>query len=504
MNKLLLISVITLSIIKTALSSPTPEDLLASDPPKYIIQANGKRLNSFIARDIEILAKAYCETKDKKYLEGVIRYMKAAAAYPDWRAEQHYISASYIVRAFGIALVSCGSEMPEDVRTSLEDALIEKGLKPAENHAFWQSNDNWTQACTLAIAHAAFALKKRFPEMSENYIKRSVESTKSALKAYAPDGCFAEGPSFWKFATEKTDELIALLRERLGDDRGIEASCGYKDSHVWMNAILGPSGRLFNFGDGDSVSHKGEAWRVKDISVRVFNGAQSTGVIAGENFFLAIKGGKANQKHAHMDAGSFVYETVKEGQAIRWVEDLGSERVRRIEHAKIDIDNYAQDSTRWSVFRYGPYSHSAFHIDNKLHLVDGFVPLKASKDEKHSIVADCTSLYDGVWQSAARKFKMGESGILTVEDIFVKLRAKCLYTFNFCTSASVKIEENAVILEKNNRCLRVKTSQKGAWSVKDIAKPKRSFESLNRGMKKVIFTTELNEGDGWVYFSFSE
>lgn len=502
--KVIIVGLFSLLMLKTAFASPTPEALLASEAPKYIVQANGKRLNSFIARDIEILVNAYLETGEKRYLEGVIRYMTAAAKYPDWRAKEHYLSASYIVRAFGIALVKCGKQMTSDVRTALEDALIEKGVKPAQDHLFWKSNDNWTQACTLAITHAAFALSSRFPEMSEKLIKRSVESTKNALNAYAPDGCFAEGPSYWKFATEKTDELIALLKQRLGEDYGIESSPGYKKSHEWMDVILAPSGKLFNFSDGDSVPDKGKVWGVKETSAKIFNGAQPTGVITGENFFLGLKGGKANLKHAHMDAGSFVYETLKDGVAIRWIEDLGSERVRRIEHAKIDIDDYSQDSTRWSVFRYGPYSHSTFHIDNKLHLVDGFVSLKASNDGKNSIIADCTSLYSGVWESARRKFKMGEGDVLMVEDSFVKIGKKCIYTFNFCTTAAVKIEENSVLLEKNGRVLRVKTSQKGAWSVKDITKPKRSFESLNRGMKKVIFTTELEEGDVKVCFWLGE
>lgn len=44
-----------------------------------------------------------------------------------------------------------------------------------------------------------------------------------------------------------------------------------------------------------------------------------TGWENGEGFYLGIKGGTASTSHAHMDAGSFVFDAL----GVRWVQDLG-------------------------------------------------------------------------------------------------------------------------------------------------------------------------------------
>jgi hypothetical protein len=48
---------------------------------------------------------------------------------------------------------------------------------------------------------------------------------------------------------------------------------------------------------------------------------------------LDIKEGTPNGSHAHMDAGSFVYET----NGIRWAIDLGTEEYFKMRAAKLDL-----------------------------------------------------------------------------------------------------------------------------------------------------------------------
>jgi hypothetical protein len=496
------LGVILFLSIKVYASNPSAEKLLASEPPKYIVQANGKRLNSFISRDILILAEAFNATHDKKYLSGIVKYMNAAAQYPDWRAEQHYLSASYIVKAFGVALDLCGDEMSENERIRFENVLMEKGLRPSDGQKFWNGGDSYAQACASAVSYGAFAIRKRFPKESAIYLSRCIEATKKALLAYEPDGCYAEGPAYCRFATEKTDEMIAVLKKHKGDDANISKNPGYLKADEWVSSMIGLTGRVFNYADGGDISYTGGCRKVSKPILKVFKGIQPTGIVKGCDFFLAVKGGKANYSMAHMDAGSFIFETLSDGKAIRWVEDLGPEKIRRIEHADIDVDNYSQSSSRWSVFRYGPFSHSTFTLNGKLHNVDGFVSISHKDKDGQHLIADCSMLYEGFYKSAKRHFFVDENVRLKIVDEFIGVMDSQSYTFNFCTKADVKILGDIVQLEKDNRILRVESTVKGSWQVVDASKIVQRFESPNKGVKRVVFTATLPNGNTAVGFVF--
>lgn len=490
-----------LCAVHGAVSSPSADSLVASDPPRYIVEATGKRLNSFISRDIVILAKEYAATGDKKYLDSAVRYMKAAGDYPDWRAREHYLSASYIVDAFADAFDLCGEAIGKADREYLEKVLVKKGLNPTLGHWFWHVTNNWTQACCASVAHAALALEKSYPSLTASYLPRCVEATrKTVAYAYGPDGCYAEGPGYWKFATDKTRKMIEVLKRSRGEDYGLSDIPGYKESFEWFKEMHGPTGEIFNYSDGDLPRTPPSPWNVKETSARIFRGVQPVGIVKGRDFFLAVKGGRANLNHAHMDAGSFVYETVHDGKAVRWVIDPGSERYRRIERAGIAIWNFSQHSTRWGVFRHGPFSHSTFTIDSLLHDVDGNVELSKG-DGKAALKADMSGLYRGIWKSAEREWSVNTS--LAVRDSFKGVSEERTYVFNFCTKASVKIDGNRVVLESQGRKLVVCADTPGSWSVENVSKPRKSYECPNRGVSRVVFTKRLPPGDSSIGLSFT-
>ena len=52
-----------------------------------------------------------------------------------------------------------------------------------------------------------------------------------------------------------------------------------------------------------------------------------TGWDKEEGFYVGIKGGTASANHAHMDAGSFVFEA----QGVRWAQDLGMQEYYSLE-----------------------------------------------------------------------------------------------------------------------------------------------------------------------------
>ena len=81
-----------------------------------------------------------------------------------------------------------------------------------------------------------------------------------------------------------------------------------------------------------------------------------TGWDKGEGFYVGIKGGTASANHAHMDAGSFVFEA----QGVRWAQDLGMQEYYSLEKEGVRLRNGDQDGQRWDVFRYNNFVHNTF------------------------------------------------------------------------------------------------------------------------------------------------
>lgn len=82
--------------------------------------------------------------------------------------------------------------------------------------------------------------------------------------------------------------------------------------------------------------------------------------------YLAVKGGSPLTSHAHMDAGSFIYE--REG--IRWGIDLGMQNYLSLESRGVNLWDQSQEGQRWEVFRLGNMAHNTLTINNKRHLVN--------------------------------------------------------------------------------------------------------------------------------------
>ena len=58
-----------------------------------------------------------------------------------------------------------------------------------------------------------------------------------------------------------------------------------------------------------------------------------TGWNEGEGFYVGIKGGTASANHAHMDAGSFVFEA----SGVRWAQDLGMQEYYSLEKENVRL-----------------------------------------------------------------------------------------------------------------------------------------------------------------------
>ena len=87
--------------------------------------------------------------------------------------------------------------------------------------------------------------------------------------------------------------------------------------------------------------------------------------------WLGVKGGRANLSHAHMDAGSFVFEA----DGVRWAIDLEPPGYQRLESEGLKIWDRSQKSDRWKVYVYRNDAHNTLTVGDQLMRVDATATL---------------------------------------------------------------------------------------------------------------------------------
>lgn len=132
--------------------------------------------------------------------------------------------------------------------------------------------------------------------------------------------------------------------------------------------------------------------------------------------WFGMKGGTPSAPHAHMDAGSFVYERY----GFRWSVELGAELYHKIESLGMSLWSIAQDSDRWKIYRYSNFSHSTLTVNNELMRVGANAPiLEASvgrPGEDSYVAFDLTPVYGGSLRNALRRGTLHGDGTLEITD----------------------------------------------------------------------------------------
>ena len=117
-----------------------------------------------------------------------------------------------------------------------------------------------------------------------------------------------------------------------------------------------------------------------------------------EDTYLGVKGGSPSTSHAHMDAGSFIFER----DGVRWAMDLGMQSYITLESKGVDLWNMSQNGQRWEVFRLSNIAHNTLTINGERHLVKSNAPITRTFESKKQKGAKLP--YPGSW-SLRRKPK---------------------------------------------------------------------------------------------------
>jgi hypothetical protein len=427
-----LLKALSVAIIKEA------DRLVGQQPLERIV--TGRRLLS-VSREcvhrMMCLGTAYRLTGDAKYFKQAEAEMLAVAAFTDWNPS-HFLDTAEMTGAMGIGYDWFYAQLSDESKTTIRNAIIQKGLEASFKNDGWSRvHNNWNQVCNGGIGIGALALRIEEPEWAARVIHRAVTTIKPAMDEYEPDGAYPEGPGYWSYGTMYNVMLIAALDASLGTDFGLSTRSGFADSGDYYLHTTGPSGWFFNYADcgrGGGVSptvfwhaqrynkpyllhqqlpqlrpnDNGEiatrpswffpmlllwaqpeaavpphtCWMGRGITpVAIFRSSWTDPAAA----YLAIKAGSASSNHAHMDAGSFVYEA----DGVRWALDLGAQDYHKMESRGLNIWDRRQSSQRWQIFRYSNFAHNTLTVNEQLHHANGvshLVRFSDSAARPHAVI----------------------------------------------------------------------------------------------------------------------
>ena len=518
--------------------------ILTAEPTKYEMQ--GKRL---LGRCRAVLERVcYCSymyliSGDETYARRAEKEMLAAANFVSWNPS-HFLDVAEMTTALAIGYDWLYDWLSPESRKTIEDAIIEKGLRSAGKKRWWaKSRNNWNQVCNGGLVMGALAVYECIPEEAQTIIAEALKNNPIAQKEYGPDGVYPEGFGYWEYGTWYEVLLIESLRTALNTSCDLEKAPGFLASAKFMNFMSTPTGSAFNFSDCGNSSNiinpllywfaleTGDmslVWQdrerlVNEESIRGINrhtpiamlfaarcntkdiepiqdvlwtgnGAQSVflyrkGFASNKDTYLGIKGGSPKNSHAHMDGGSFIYEWA----GVRWAVDLGSQDYHSLESKGISIWKKGQDSQRWQVYRLNNYSHNTLTINGRLHQYEGVVPMTKVHNKKTYKGADfdLSSLFVDT-KSVTRSILIDNNDKVTCIDKIESKGMPCSIRWNMTTFAQAEIIDNHTILlkqEGKELLLRI-VSPKNAEAYIIDNNSNNWYDVKNKGVR-VGFTTTI-------------
>ncbi|WP_165063784.1 heparinase II/III domain-containing protein [Paludisphaera rhizosphaerae] len=496
-------------------------DKMLGEPPA-VHRLIGPRLldqSRLVLRRVTVLAALHRIDGDRKYADRAILEMKTAAGFPDWNPS-HFLDTAEMSNALGLGYDWLYSVMTPDDRRVVREAIVEKGLKPGlkiyESKGWWsKSPNNWNQVCNGGLTVGALAIADEVPEAARQVVDAARKSIPIAMKSYAPDGGWEEGPGYWSYATAYNTYYLDALQTALGTDFGLGDSPGFAEAGEFRMHTIGPIGRTFNFADaGDRSGPAAEMlwlsgrfnrpsyaahelaltaparrgvfhliWGLRASPGSTFSGEALDAAFRRINvacfrsawgdpnaLYVGFKGGDNKAGHSHLDLGSFVLDA----QGERWAVDLGSD--------DYNLPGYF-GKNRWDYYRLRTESHNTLLIDDANQDPKAEAPLVRflSTPERGHAVADLTAAYaptvSKAWRGVAR---LGSEGVLIQDEIEAARPVKLKW--NFHTDASkIQTEGGQATLSKGDRklTLRVVEPAGATFAVEPCDPPKPQKQQPN-------------------------
>lgn len=522
----------------------TAEDILEAPPEERVL--TGVRLLSVsreVLRRTLVLGTLYRLTEEERYFERAREELLAAAAFEDWNPS-HFLDTAEMTLAVAIGYDWFHHKFSGDEREGLRRAIVRKGLEPGTESMSWKTWDNnWNQVCFAGLVAGALAVGDHEPDLAVRFLRETFEKNSLALDSYRPDGAYPEGPVYWNYGTHFQVILLSVLQSALGETWELENYPAFQESAVYINLMIGPSGKFFSYADGrdgvppmpalhwfaaqaqnpqldarererlitnpSGLAASAAKDRIFPLVVQWFD--PSLGDAQGnplplhwradgpnpvavhrsseeeDALFLGIKGGSPSGNHGHMDIGSFVLDW----RGIRWGVDLGMQGYESLESRGLKIWNRDQEGDRWRVFRMNTWGHNTLVIDGQAQRVDGFAPISAFSGNPGSpfTVVDMTAVYRESLERALRGARLLDDETVLIHDRLTGLPAGASVRWGMVTPAEVELGGGRAVLRHEGEELHAQIlSPDGAeFEIVQTDPPPNDFDARNPGTRMLAF-----------------
>ena len=200
------------------------------------------------------LAMAYRLHGDHRYVNRLWEELQAVTRFPDFNP-RHFLDTAEMTHALAIAYDWLYDQWSDSQRSTIRKAIVELGLKPGmhvyqSRGGFPRFVHNWNQVCNGGMTIGALALCDEEPELCGQILHNAITSVQLAMRSYAPDGGWGEGPGYWTYATQATmSDMIACLESATGSDFGLSKFPGFESTGLFPVYMAGGGNRSFNFAD---------------------------------------------------------------------------------------------------------------------------------------------------------------------------------------------------------------------------------------------------------------
>ena len=520
------------------------DKLLAKPVETYRIP-DGKRL-LFVSRSVldrvYTLAYAHRMRGGAKYRDRLWRELDAVCAFKDWNPS-HFLDTAEMTHAVAVGYDWLHADWTPEQRARLRGAIVTLGLTPAagKRGTGWKTaRHNWNQVCNGGIGIGALAVMEDEPALASGLVAEAVGSIQLALREYAPDGAWGEGPSYWHYATSYTVAFLAALETALGTEYRLSSAPGFDRTARFPIHLTGPSGRFFNFADckdGGPGAHgpwffwlartfqdplaaaHGEAhpgghplsllWRVpprvtawdKIPTDAVFRHAEAAALRgrwgSEKALYVGLKAGDNGFNHSNLDLGSFVFEAGGE----RWIIDPGPDNY--------NLPGYFGGG-RWTYYRMRAEGQNTLVLNpgsgpDQLPKAKALLGTLGQTTSGVRVKADLTSAYAPHAARVLRTWERIGDQEFQVRDEIAPTGSVDLWWFAHTKAAvEVAVDGRSALLTQNRLRLRVSLDDAPAdfrFTVMDAkplpSSPNPEGQADNAGIRKLTLHARLEKPAAW-------
>jgi hypothetical protein len=462
------------------------------------------------------LGLAWRWTGKKKYADALRANLLAVCAFKDWNPS-HFLDTAEMAHAVAVGYDWIHSTLSDQDRRRIRRGLIDKAMRPGLaayglieqpglKRMWWvNSAFNWNQVCNMGLAIGALGIAQTDPDYARKILPAAIRSLPRALAMYDPDGAWAEGPSYWGYATRYTCYGLAAMQTALGTDFGLSDRKGLAQAGYFPLQGSGPSGLYFNFADAGLDDRRGLlpslfylaqrydkpelAWaerqmlrekRAKPWDViwyvpgsdrpeelakhKLLDGPVQVACFRtawddADALYLAIKAGYNQVNHGQLDLGTFVLDAL--GQ--RWAVDLGKD--------DYNLPGYwdrGRDGKRWSYYRMRSVSHNVPLIDgaDQDPLAKSKIQAAAVEAENPWVKIDLTDAYNPAAGSLIRGARLLSDRSVLIQDQ-IELTRQANLTWGMTTAAEIELDGADAVLSLGDEKLtaRILSPAGAKWSV---------------------------------------